>query len=263
MANQSIKTTFRILGKKMSKHSPTIATVAGIGFGGATVYLAVKETPKALKLIEEKKRDIREETGECVDKLNVVDTVKTTWKCYLPAFTTGVISVLCIAGANSIHARRNAALIAAYKLSESSFLEYKGKVLEAIGEKKEKSVREAVAQAKLDKDPVTNKEVFITEKGETLCYDALSGRYFKSDQNQIEKAVNNVNRSMINHNSSSLNYMYYELGLDGTTLGNDLGWNIDMGTIKAEYHAILASDGTPCLAVEFDKKPVYDYDLMF
>lgn len=262
MSKQTLKTTFRILAKRAEKHSPTIATVAGIGLGGATVILAVKETPKALILIEEKKREIAEETGERVVELHPVDVVKTTWKCYVPAVTTGVMSVLCIAGANSIHARRNATLMAAYALSESSFKEYKDKVVETIGDKKEKSVREAIAQDKLNNDPVTNKEVFMTDKGETLCYDALNGRYFKSSQNEIEKAINLANRVMINHNSVSLNYLYYELGLEGTNLGNQLGWNIDGGTIKADYHAMLAKDGTPCLVVDFDKYPVYDFDLI-
>lgn len=262
MTNQTIKTTFRLLGKKVEKQAPTIATVAGIGFGAATVVLAVKETPKALVLVEEKKREIADETGERVESLHPVDVVKTTWKCYIPAITTGVLSVLCITGANSIHVRRNATLMAAYALTDSSFREYRDKVVETIGEKKEKTVREAIAQDKLDKDPVTNKEVFITEKGQTLCYDALNGRYFKSDQNDVERAVNAVNRIMVNHNYVSLNNLYYELGLEGTKLGNELGWNIDMGTIKVDYHAMLAKDGTPCLVVDFDKYPIYDYDLI-
>lgn len=260
MSNQTFKTTMRILAKRAEKKAPTIATIAGIGLGGATVVLAVKETPKALVLIEEKKREIAEETGERVEKLHPVDVVKATWKCYVPAATTGVMSVLCIAGANSIYARRNAALLAAYAFSESSFKEYKDKVVETLGEKKEKTVREAIAQDKLDRDPVTNKEVFITDKGETLCYDAMTGRYFKSDQNSIEKAINAVNRIMINHEYVSLNYLYYELGLEGTKMGNELGWRIDGGTIKADYHAMLAKDGTPCLVLDFDKGPVYGFD---
>ena len=44
----------------LSKHSPEILT--GIGIAGmiTTVVLAVKATPKAINLIEEKKKDILE-----------------------------------------------------------------------------------------------------------------------------------------------------------------------------------------------------------
>ncbi|MFR8351429.1 MAG: DUF6353 family protein [Blautia obeum] len=45
-------------------------------------------------------------------------------------------------------------------------------------------MKDAVAKDKVEKNPVVTREVIITEKGNTLCYDAISGRYFKSD---IEK----------------------------------------------------------------------------
>ena len=34
---------------------------------------------------------------------------------------------------------------------------------------------------------MANKEVIITSKGDTLCYDSVSGRYFKSDIGTIKK----------------------------------------------------------------------------
>ena len=42
-------------------------------------------------------------------------------------------------------------------------------MVETIGEKKEQTVRDAVAKERLEKNPVENKEVIVTAKGDTLC----------------------------------------------------------------------------------------------
>lgn len=116
----------------MAKHSPEILTGFGIIGLGTTVVLAVKATPKALEMIEDKKEE------EGVSKLTLVDTVKVAWKPYIPAAISFVATTACFIGANSVHVKRNAALAAAYKLSETALLEYKDQVVETIGEKKRK-----------------------------------------------------------------------------------------------------------------------------
>ncbi len=237
----------------MKKHSPEILT--GIGIAGmiTTVVMAVRATPKAILLLEEKK----EEKGE--EKLTVPETIKTAWTCYIPSTIVGSVSILCLVGASSVNFRRNAALATAYTLSESALREYQEKVVETIGEKKEQSVRDAIAKDKLDKDPVTRREVIITTKGDTLCYDAISGRYFKSDIEKIKKAENELNRRMRDEMFISLNDFYYEIGLSGTDLGDELGWNIDKGYIDLDFSSQLAEDGTPCLVIRYSLSPQYDY----
>lgn len=248
------------------KHSPGILTGLGIAGMVTTTVMAVKATPKALTLIEEEKRRQNKELMEAgeeanIEKLKVKDVVKVTWKCYIPAAVSGVVSTACIIGANTVNVRRNAALAAAYTLSETALKEYQEKVVETIGEKKEKAVRDAVAKDRMENDPVTTKEVIITEKGNTLCYDSISGRYFKSDIEKIRKAENELNRRMKYENYISLNDFYTEIGLSPTRLGDQLGWNIDKGYIDIYFSSQLAADETPCLVIEFNKAPVYDFSM--
>ena len=47
----------------------------------------------------------------------------------------------------------------------------------------------------------------------------------------------------------TLNDFYYELGLDGTKMGNMLGWNIDKGYIDLAFSSQLDANGTPCLVI--------------
>ena len=237
----------------IKKHSPEILT--GIGIAGmiTTTVMAVRATPKALILIEERKEEIGAE------KLEAMDMVKTTWACYIPAAITGTLSVACLIGASSVNARRNAALATAYTLSESALKDYQGKVIEMFGEKKNEAVKDAVAKDKVEKNPVVTREVIITEKGNTLCYDAISGRYFKSDIEKIKKAECELNRQMLDDMYVSLNDFYYEIGLDSVKLGHELGWNVDSGYIDLSFSSQLASDGTPCLVIDYSVAPRYDY----
>lgn len=239
----------------ITKHSPEILT--GIGIAGmiTTTIMAVRATPKALILIEEKKEEID------VDKLTPIELIKTTWTCYIPAAITGGLSVICLIGASSVNARRNAALATAYTLSESALKEYQEKVIETIGEKKEKSVRDAIAKDRIDENPVSSREVIITEKGNTLCYDSISGRYFKSDIDKLKKAENELNRRMRDEMYISLNEFYYEIGLNPTSIGDDIGWNIDRGYIELNFSSQLTDDGNPCLVIDYQVAPRYEYNM--
>lgn len=257
----------------LAKHSPEILT--GIGIAGmiTTTVLAVKATPKAIQLIEKKKEELNNELADdCltkdkdlrnfneIEKLGFRDLVKTTWKCYVPAAVTSSISIACLIGASSVHIKRNALLATAYQLSETALTEYREKVIETIGEKKEEAIRDKVNKERIEKNPVSKHEVIITEKGNTLCYDHMTDRYFKSDIDKINKAVNEINNRILHEYYASVNDLYTELGLHHTSLGDKMGWNSDMGLLEVNLSAQVADDGNPCLVLDFNKAPRYDFD---
>ena len=247
----------------LGKYTPQILTGIGVAGMVTTVVLAVKATPKALTLIEDKKEELD------TDKLTVVDTVKAAWKPYIPAVATGILSTVCIIGGNAVGTRRTAALAAAYKISETALHEYKDAIVETVGEEKAKEVKEKIAQNKLDKNPVVEKQIIVTNKGTFLCYDSLSGRYFQSDIETIRKAQNDINDYLFSEDYASLNMFYDFLGLEHTRLGAELGWKIDSGTLQIEFDSTLASDksqgiapGTPCLVLDYNVAPKYEFDKM-
>lgn len=259
----NLNSFFKGIQKSVVKHSPDILTGIGIAGMVVTAVMAVKATPKALQLIEEAgyKKGSDENPIEDMEytPLTKMETLKVAWKPYIPAAVTCVLSISCIFSARSMNAKRNAALATAYTLSETALREYKDKVVEVIGEKKEQTIKDAVAKDRIEKNPVSGNEVIITEKGNTLCYDMLSGRYFKSDIDRLKKAVNELNRQMLNEGYISLNDFYYEIGLSNTKLGDDLGWNFDKGLIDLNFSSQLAENGTPCLVLDFTVAPKYDY----
>ena len=192
-----------------------------------------------------------------------MDVVKTCWKCYIPTVVTGAASVACLIGSHSVSARRMAALTAVYQTAETALTEYKEKVTETIGEKKEQLVREKIDKDHLDDNPVSENEVIVTENGNTLCYDSFAGRYFRSDIDKIKKAINELNRRMTYDIYVSLNEFYDELDLSHTVVGDDIGWNLDGGLIEVDFSSQLAEGDEPCLVMSFHTRPKYDFSRLY
>lgn len=263
MSTNGLTTFVKGLRAGAIKHSPEILIAVGIMGMASSVVTAVSATPKAMRLIDEareRKQEESEETENYVD-LTKKEIVKATWKCYIPSLALFLTSATCLIGASSVHLRRNAALMTAYTLSESAMKEYQGKVVEQVGEKKEREIRDAVAKDDLQRHAVVNQTIIHTGRGNTKCLDSLSGRFFMSDRNLIDRAVNDLNRRMRSEMYISLNEFYEEIGLDSIEIGDMVGWNIDRGNIELDisYHPDPV-DGEPCLVIKYRLAPEHDYD---
>lgn len=238
------------------KKAPAIAIGLGIGCFGYAVVSSIKETPKAVRLIEAKKKELSLQEDE---KLPAVELFKAVWKCYVPMGISFTAGAMCILGAHRLDVRRNAALAAAYQLSESAFREYKTKVIETIGENREKVVRDEVAKKKIKENPPVTSQIIVTGRGKTRCYDGQTGRYFESDIESIRQIVNNLNYRLQSEHYISMNELFYELALPNTDNGDLLGWNLDDGLIEISFSSMLADDGVPTLVLNYNVAPRVEY----
>lgn len=262
--------------KSISKHGPEILTGIGVVGMVTTVVLAVKATPKALEQINEaegeKVASLIESGVDCEEvnktKLTPIETVKATWKTYLPAAVTGVVSIGCIIGANSVNAKRNAALAATCQLATSTLAEYKKQVSETVDAETKKVIEEKVVKETLKKNPVSKKDEkelkeqeLILDNAHHLCYDTGGNLYFRADEQKIRAAINQLNYRMTGGEPYvSLNDLYSELGQRGTEVGEVLGWNLYRdGIIEPEFHSDIASNGEPCIVLDYLVMPTYDY----
>ena len=108
MDKKTIAAAIRNMRTAVKKHSPEILT--GIGIAGmiTTTVMAVRATPKALILIEEKKDELE------VNELTPKEIVQAAWACYIPAAVTGTVSIACLIGASSVNIRRRGACYGLY-----------------------------------------------------------------------------------------------------------------------------------------------------
>lgn len=232
-----------------------------VGVGVASGLLATGEavvaTLRAQTLIEKKKAELE------TDKLAPVEVVKTVGFCYIPTIILSTLSVGCVIGGTAMSYRDTAVLSAAYTLSESYLKEYKDyrdRVVEKIGQKKETDIRDAMAQDRVDRNPVKSTEVIVTGRGETLCYESLTGRYFKSDIDTIKRTVYEFNKAMLDDGFICLNDFYYELGLPPVEMGDRLGWRVEDGYFDVRFSSVLSEENVPCLSIEFDVGPTLGYN---
>lgn len=255
MNTKNISAMAKSIKTSLAHHSPEILTGLGIAGMVTATVLAVKATPKALKLIEEKKHELE------TDKLTVQDTVKTTWKCYIPAAVSTAAAATCLIGASSVNLKRNATLAAAYKLSENALTEYRAKAIETVGERKEQAIRDSVAKDRVEKHPVGSSTVLLTGKGDTYCLDYWTDRYFKTDIDKLYKAENELNSQLLDEGYVNLNDFYYLLGLDSAGVGDSIGWSYNRtGLVKLSLSSQLSSDKTPVMVIDFQTAPYYEYD---
>lgn len=241
MSHITIPKFFRSVQIVIDKNSTQILTTVAITGTITTALMAGKAVIKANRVLEEYRLENESDSKE---------EFKLVWRYYVPPVLSGLTTIVSIIGINTIHNRRNAALAGLYSMAQTAFAEYKDKVVETIGENKERKVRDAI-----DADHIANnppKEVILTGDGDVLCYDSLSGRHFKSDIETIRQKVNELNRTLLTEMFIPLNDFYYELGLGSIELGNELGFDLDQGLLEVNFTSQLTTDGKPCLVLNYE-----------
>lgn len=247
-----IKEVTKTAGRFVSKNSSAILTILAVSGLVTTVIFSIDATPKAMALLEE--NVIYDDEGN-IQKPTAMEVVKITWKVFIPTACMGAATVACIIGAHSINQRRNAALATVYGLTDAAFREYKEKVAETIGKNKELKIRDDISADHVRDNPVSKSEVVITGKGEVLCRDSLSGRYFKSEIEQIRRAINDLNRDFLTDMWVSVNDLYYALGISNTKLGEEMGWDLDNGLVEVTFSTQLTESNEPCVVLNYEIQP--------
>ena len=235
------------------RNASTILTcVGGIGVV-ATTAVAVKDTPKAMQIIEKK----TEEKGE---DLTTIEKIKVAGPVYIPAVAIGVSTLACIFGANALSKRSQASLVSAYALLDNSYKEYKNKVEELYGEGADARVKGEVARDKYNADDISRDDEKL------LFYDYFSERYFESTMEEVMQAEYEINRELHTKDYAYLNEFYDILGLDHIQSGWDLGWS--MGASYAHYwktwidfrhEKVEMEDGMECYIITMTE-PIVDFE---
>ena len=257
-----IKNLFDKVLNFTKEHNPEILVGLGVVGMMSSTVLAVKATPKALDIMEDKKADMG------VTYLTRKEIAQATWKIYAPSIGVGLASAACIILGTSKSIKRNTALATVYALSESTLREYQSKAKEILGEEKAAELDREVAKSRVRKREVTtivesegSEYIHHTGNGDTLVYDSLSGRYFRSSMNSIESAVNSINKSLLNDYIMTLNEFYNELGVPTIGAGSLIGWKSDKELLEVSFESDVDQNGNPYLVLSYKSSPipVYDY----
>lgn len=220
-------------GKAVKKAAPTILTCIGAVGVVATAVLAVKATPKALKRIENAQEAKSAENGK---KLTRMETIGACAMCYAPAAITGIATIGCIFGANTLNKRQQAALTTAYAMLSRSYRDYQHSVKNVFGEEGHKKVITDIAQEHVSQEHNITASSFCSMscldfpdavEEERLFYNSLTGKTFTSTISKVLQAEYHLNRNFALRGNVSLNEFLEFLGVATVNGGDEVGWWVD------------------------------------
>ena len=229
------------------KHKSTLLTCLGAAGMVATVIFAVKETPKAIQILEEEE----EIKGE---ELTIKEKIFAVAPVYWPSAAIGVGTLICIFGSNYLNKKNQAALVSAYSMAQNTLNGYRDEVRERYGEQEEKDIYTMIVKEQIEENhspaPMFGSACYMFTDGindgeRRLFYDMNSERFFESSLAHVIEASYHLNRNYSLIGGQMLNNYYDFLGIPETEQGNDLGWFMDSGLacIDFEYEKTITDDG--------------------
>jgi len=235
----------------LSKHAPEILMGVGItGVIGATV-MACRATLKANSVYNYTAGLIREfdalETDEedftREQTLIVGNAAVEIIKLYAPSVTIGALSIAALLQSRNILSKRNAGLIAAYKLAEEAYERYRQRIVDEFGEDVdiylrtvEKDDGRELRVVVKDEDGKTEQFTLTQEEADMVAYGVSQYAKFYDDSSPQWRPTNEANifflkaqQTYLNVNLKVrghifLNEVYDALGIPRTTAGALVGW---------------------------------------
>lgn len=252
----------KVLERLAIDNSPFVLTAIGVAGTIGTAILAHRAATKAeiWRRNEIEKRNEEAFANHSVPaEITKKEHLQNTWKFYIPTGISGPATVGAIIMANHIGTKRAAALAAAYTISEKAYTEYREKVIERIGEKDERDIRNGIVQDRVHQMPPTEGNVLMVGGGDHLFMEMYTSRYFRSDMQKVKAAVNEVNFKINTHGYASISDFYDLIGLPHTSVSDEMGWSSDK-LMDVNFDPVLSEDGQPCVGISFVTGPVRNYD---
>jgi hypothetical protein len=230
------------------KHSPEILTGVTVIGVGVSVGTAVVATPKAMMLIDQKKKELGK------DKLTKREIIAACWKVYLvPAgLTIGTMTAAVLS--NRLSAKQKAEIAAVLAMYQDTLKEYQKKVVAEVGPEKEKEIREKMLD---DEKPVRE---YVPEN---ILF-RFNGQYFYATWNFVKDVQTSIAYDLTSglEMCISLNDILDRLGLKPDDIHGECdGINIDD---RCEFRAkgeSITDDGRPYVELELFPPPHQHYDV--
>lgn len=247
--NKAVTTAGRSL-LKVQKYSPEILTSVGIAGTVASGVMLVKATLNAdevvdkaqerIRLVKEhhemKPKDVQEKDQDDFKRNLAAMYLRAGLdftKLYGPAVSLGVASIGCIIAAHGIMRKRNAALVAAYKVVETGFSEYRKRIMEELGEEQERDIFHNLKETSVADEEDGEEKIVVENPGldeystYARFFDETSNNWVKNpDYNKVflRAQQNYFNDLLIARGHVFLNEVYDALDLPRSQAGALVGW---------------------------------------
>lgn len=167
----NVKTAAKKAMFNVKKHSPEILIVAGIAGVVTSAVMACKATMKVNEVLAETKEninkvhDVMADQGVSEKEYSKEDSARDLAiiygkagvklaKLYGPAIALGGLSLTAIVCSNNILRKRNVALAAAYTAIDTSYKQYRSRVIEKFGENVDREMKYDIKAVQIEEKTV-------------------------------------------------------------------------------------------------------------
>jgi len=224
------------------KNSPHIFFALGLAGVITSTVLACRATLKLEETLDEIKEDV-----EVVKNLSKIESyserdyyrdlgyvsAKSAWKItklYGPPVVIGAVSISALTGSHIQLTKRNTALTVTLAAVSKAYEEYRVKVQEEIGEKKELEIYQSVREETIEIDGKKAKVILANPHNHSVYarfFDEYSSNWTKNPE--MNRTFLHCQQNYLNHVLAArghvfLNEVYDALGLDRSSAGAVVGW---------------------------------------
>ena len=296
----SVSRSLHKVGFKFKKHSPEILVVTGVVGIIASTVMACKATTKVSDIVDDAKETIdtihdsvgkglhtsdgEEYTQEVANKDLVIVYAQTGWKLvklYGPSVALGVASIGCMIGSNHILRKRNIALAAAFKAVDTSFKEYRDRVIDRFGKEMDRELRFGIKAKEIEEKVVdeNGNETTVTKTVEVadpnvahsiysiVWCEGNTGWTRNAELNKVFliQTQNAANDKLRLNGILTLNEVYDMLGVQRTAYGQIAGWvyteDDSIGDGYVDFGIFNTNDPKACDFVNgYEKSIILDFN---
>lgn len=227
---------FKSIKAGIVKHAPTILTIAAIASTVGAVASAIVMRPKYDKIIEEKKKALKED-----EKVTKKDILVAGMKAYWPTLILIAVSATCGVSANIINAKRVAEYAGVAATTKELYDRYRESAEKHLKSKAKEEVADDIAKEKMeqvfselpkDVSIPKQKSFYGPKAGEPqLMCDVGTGTPFEGEANEIERRFNKFNSLYIlkdHHDYIPATWFYEEMDIPvDADFIKHLGWAYD------------------------------------
>ena len=248
----NLRPLFKGIWSWTKRNSTKLLAAGAITAEAMGFWFMHKEAPIVQKRLEELPKDTK-----WYEKIKVAGPV------YLPAIGMLLLSTGCIVGGCAVGERKAAIMASLYSASEASLRRLEQKVVDEIGPEKAQELHTKAIEDVAQMNPPKPEDIVCTGKGNQLCYETMTGQWFRSSLPAIDNDCAQFNKYIIRKCWADFNeWLTDGLGINRAKLADYHGFNLDHlvvlnvsdshRTIDGEsYHIIDYIDGP----VMYDGKP--------
>ena len=263
MNKTGMKITIKTAAKKamfnVKKHSPEILIVAGIAGVVTSAVMACKATTKINEVLAETKEninkvhDVMADQGISEKEYSKEDSARDLAiiygkagvklaKLYGPAVALGGLSLTAIVCSNNILRKRNVALAAAYTAIDTSYKQYRSRVIEKFGENVDREMKYGIKAVQIEEKTVdeNGKKKTVKKTVEVVnpydysdyarFFDAGNPNWEKDSEYNLmflKRQQAYANDKLKANGYLYLNEVYDMLGIPKSKAGQVVGWIYD------------------------------------